>query len=549
MSDSVLTINLQDLNYNKNLLINYTLSNYSNFNPDLTQNLSEFSLENNNSFSTVLINFEEEKQEKNFLDQLDDLHTDSYKINSKLNTFEKNNINYKSNLQNYQKEEINSINKSLAGRDWAIILTNDSSKLASTSYEEFASRSKEKQEEGYSNWQQEFYANVTTWLETDAANFVDDANEAFKTAQNALSEYQSFVSKYIVKNSILTSTASSILGTLSNASSQISNVLKSSSSSFGTNSFRTLRDSVLSYFYLTKVKTHTVDEVIDLTGMTFIKAKNPKQIGGYGQTLLPFKTTNTTLTFSESLLIAKFNLKTSPVSTNSDKNTPEKIYTYQKAGLRANALHDIVTHQDFQTQYYLAYFTKIVNGEESLMKIYIKTTDKTDTIEDVTLDKNLNATFDNQYYYYFYTDSFDFKPVKKVNTNIQYGYQKANFALDTPEGKNTFSFNIPADLELTFWNFITRNGLGVNSDEAYYSNNIKNPVNDGYINLNFIFNQQTGDLTTTKNILVDRFVLENINFNSIKNLEFTHTFKQMKLGVSGVYNKLKWYHNQPLSEV
>lgn len=547
MSDSVLTVNLQDLDYNKNLLINYTLSNYTDFNPDLTQNLSEFSLEDNNSFATTLVDFSEEKQEKNFLDQLNDLHVDSYNINTELNTFENNNINYTTNLQNYQKEEINSINNSLKNRDWVIILTNDSNKLKSATYEDFNLRAKERQEEEYSNWQQEFYVNVTTWLETDVVNFVDKANTSFKDAQSALSEYQSFINKYVVKNSILSNAASSILSTLSNTTNQISNTLKSSS--VGTNSFRTLRDSILSYSYLLNVKARTVDEAIDLTGMTFIKAKNPEQIGGYGQTFLPFKTTTKDLNFSESLLIAKFKIRTSPVSTNFDKNIPEQIYSYKKAGIQINALHDIITHQDFQTQYYLAYFTKKVNGEESLMKMYIKTSNKTNVLEDVTLDKNSNANFDNQYYYYFYTDSFDFKPVKKANANFQYGYQKTNFALDTPDGKNTFSFNIPADLELTFWNFIARNGLGVNPEESYYSNDVKNPIKNSSIDLNFIFNQQMDNLANAKDTLVDRFVLENVNFNSIKNLNFTHTFKQMKLNVSGVYNKLLWYHNQPLSEI
>lgn len=548
MSDSVLTVNLQDLDYNKNLLINYTLSSYTDFNPNLTQDLSEFSLEDNNSFITSLVNFSEIKQEKSFLDQLNDLHAESYNINTKLNNFEKNNINYWGTLQNYKKEEINSINNNLKNRDWAIILTNDSNKLKSATYEDFTLRSKERQEEEYSNWQQEFYANVTTWLENDVAGFVDKANNSFKDVQDALKDYQYFVKKYIVKNTIASNTVSSILGTLSNATSQISNVLKSSSS-VGTNGFRTLRDSILSYSYLLNVKARTVDETIDLTGMTFIKAKNPDQPGGYGQTFLPVKTTTKDLNFSENFLIENFKIRTSPVPTNFDKNIPEQIYSYKKAEIQTNALHSIITHQDFQTQYYLAYFTKVINGEETLMKMYIKTSDKTNVIEDVTLDKNLNANFDNQYYYYFYTDSFDFKPAKKTNANFQYGYQKANFALDTPDGKNTFSFNIPADLELTFWNFITRNGLGVNSKESYYSNDIKNPIKDSSINLNFIFNQQTDNLSNTKDVLVDRFVLENVNFNSIKNLSFTHTFKQMKLNVSGVYNKLMWYHNQPLSEI
>lgn len=499
------TSRLQEFKLENNLLKNYNLALYTNFDLNITQNLDTISLEDNNSFQVKLETIKEEKQEDKILSQLDSIH----------------------------KSEVSDINNS---------------KL-------------ENQEENL-NWQKQFLVNVKTFNK-DYFEGISSLNEAFneniKNAIENIAKYQKNVKNTIISNNtFFSNTALTVLSLANDTSKQLNELFNSAINGDNIfNKYKSLKDSILSYSYVTNIKNKTIGDPISLSGLTYIKAKNPTKVGGYGPSFLMLKTSQKTLDLNEDFLVNNYKLKRLPQITNFVKDVNKsKIYNNQLLGKRTSLIHDIIINTDFQMQYYLAYFTKVVNDEESLVKLYIKTAENNTVIEDVTKSINSKSKMDNTYYYFFYTDKFNFKPIKKSTANLQYGAFKTVTALNNPDGKNVFSFNVASDLELTFWEFMNRNGLGINTSKSYFSNDTKKPIKDR-INLNFVMNQSWGysQLTSIQyptkieDMKVNKFVLEDVEFSELKNLNFTQSFSQMKLNVSGTYKKLKWYHNLKFSEI
>lgn len=487
---------IEDFKAEKFLLNNFNLATHTDFELNVFQNLDTVSIEDNNSFNITLLKIGKERKIELTIDAtLDSLH----KINVQLDNLHKINNTMLSGLNSFG----------------------------------------------------------------EAVNI--DFKESSKTLQTAikdLTDYQNIAKDFIGNDTIVSDIALNTLNLTSNTINQlntgINNVL-TGENNFG--KYKTLRDSILSYDYLISVKEGTVKEPVSLEGLSFEKAFQPTANKGRGPSLYMLKVSlkegEDRQKINEDFLTKTFNLKRIPQITNFViDSSKSKIYKKQLSEERTSLIHDIILNADFQMQYYIAYFTKKVNGEESLVKLYTKTLKRGTVIDDVTNPKNADSTVDNRYYYFFYTDVFNFTPVKKTTANLKYGAFTTVTALNKPEGKNTFSFNVASDLELTFWEFISKNGLGLNSNKAYYSNNSKKPIKDK-INLNIIMHTSheapdyavRGFVSNIGDKRMNKFVLEDIEFSELKNLNFSQQFNQMKLNVSGTYRKLKWYHNIPFSEI
>lgn len=374
----------------------------------------------------------------------------------------------------------------------------------------------------------------------------EESSKTLQSHMQTIADYQNTIIKdYVGENTIFSNAALSALSFASNTISQFEEGIQSVlNDEYVFNKYKALKNSILSYDYITSVKDGTTRESINLNGLYFKKAYNPTITGGTGPTIYMLKPPSKEKKDDESQFVLE----------------PFKSKTYQKqlSEESTSLIHNIITSTDFQMQYYIAYFTKIVNNEESLVKLYIKTLKNDSVIDDVTKSKNTDSIIDNRYYYFFYTDAFNFTPVKKTTANLKYGAFTTTTALNKPEGKNTFSFSIASDLELTFWEFITKNGLGLNSTKAYYSNDSKKSIKDK-LNLNILMYtsytaSDSKDIDFVKEedidkVKMNKFVLEDIEFSELKNLNFSQQFKQMKLNVSGTYRKLKWYHNIPFSKI
>lgn len=197
-------------------------------------------------------------------------------------------------------------------------------------------------------------------------------------------------------------------------------------------------------------------------------------------------------------------------------------------------LHDMIVSLDGQTNVYIAFFTK--DG-----KLY--------SLEDTLNKDNLE---DTKYYYFFFTDNFEFTPTKKITTNLKYGGFSTKIPLSQAEGKNEFSFSIDSDLALTMWAFIKKENLGYN-DEGYLSNDITGlgidlniilPEAIGPISLGMGDTYRKPELTFLKvnQYKVNKFVLTDIKFTDLSELAFLNKSTDIQnIKIKGICNEIRWY--------
>lgn len=206
---------------------------------------------------------------------------------------------------------------------------------------------------------------------------------------------------------------------------------------------------------------------------------------------------------------------------------PEKNkYTATYTTDQISEIRRVMTSLDAQMQRAIVYFS--VFSEDANIDVPLK----------------LKTPDDFNYFYFFYTNNFEFKPAKKAMTKLQYGAFVTQVALSKPDSNAQFSFNLPVDIQLSFWKFVAEKGLGINLAEDYYANDVLSP-NGKTISLNFL-------LTTTghkeNEIHFTKFKLENVRFSSLGKLGFKQEAGQMsKLNVKGIYKNLLWYPNLTLT--
>lgn len=202
---------------------------------------------------------------------------------------------------------------------------------------------------------------------------------------------------------------------------------------------------------------------------------------------------------------------------------PEKNkYTAAYTTDQVSEIRRVMTSLDAQMQRAIVYFS--VFSEDANIDVPLK----------------LKTPDDFNYFYFFYTNNFEFKPAKKAMTKLQYGAFVTQVALSKPDSNAQFSFNLPVDIQLSFWKFVAEKGLGINLTEDYYANDVLSP-NGKTISLNFL-------LTTTghkeNEIHFTKFKLENVRFSSLGKIGFKQEAGQMsKLNVKGIYKNLLWYPN------
>lgn len=218
----------------------------------------------------------------------------------------------------------------------------------------------------------------------------------------------------------------------------------------------------------------------------------------------------------------------SPELHSVDANVlPEKNkYTAAYTADQTSEIRRVMTSLDAQMQRAIVYFS--VFSEDANIDVPLK----------------LKTPGDFNYFYFFYTNNFEFKPAKKAMTKLQYGAFVTQVALSKPDSNARFSFNLPVDIQLSFWKFVAEKGLGINLAEDYYANDVLSP-NGKTISLNFL-------LTTTGHkedeIHFTKFKLENVRFSSLGKIGFKQEAGQMsKLNVKGIYKNLLWYPNLTLT--
>lgn len=196
-------------------------------------------------------------------------------------------------------------------------------------------------------------------------------------------------------------------------------------------------------------------------------------------------------------------------------------------------LCDLILSPDFQTQYFIAFFTEQLPGEpETQLKIDEKVVDIS-KIDD-------SVIFSNRYNYYFYTNKFKTTPAKRKQADLQYGAFKVKKATNTVEGNNNFSFEVAEDLSLTLRRFILENGLGVFIGSDYYANNYIRPLN-GRMSLHILLPETT--VIEENNMLVHHFILQDIQFTKVSSLKFDHgSTNNSTAAISGICRKILLCH-------
>lgn len=578
-----LNVTLEDLKYN-NLLLNdiSDLNTFADLQFSINISLKTFTIEDFSNTSYSLVSLEDSKEyygrslkknskekiENTFLKTLDSLHTVNYKI--------------KTSLQKTQIKDYSNINSQLQKRPWTLILaSNTSRKLAGASnydyyddlldedsFWESVNKIWEDQEMTLKEIHDSINETITLWNDKVISDSMKWALIGLENAQNSLSEWNKNITQYAGTGNAASQAlgvASQAISGTQNAIAQIKYVTSSSTSTSDLmrmlgHGIGALKGSILDQTYLKYIQQKYVTEPISLTGMTFVKSKGTELSKEFwGPYFIGKKLSTTQINNRDFEKVFKF--KTTKLKT-------KKLETTNRY------LKDVVTSLDAQTQIFIAYFTTIdSSGTESLLNLYIPTNVNADTSnetpdskkngnkEDRSDKNNSSSKVDNKYYYFFYTNNFSFNPIKKGTTTFNYSNVELTTSLIKPEGKNEFSFNIASDMELTFWNFITRNGLSFNSYHGYFSNTQKSPANKS-VNLNFLlleqrdneyanpnFYDEVRSTFDVDNTLVNHFILKDVQFSSIDSLKFSQAFGQMKLNVKGIYNKLIWHHNEKLSSL
>lgn len=465
------------------------------------------------------------------------------------------------------------ISSKLATRPWAIILSTnqpieqaeneDYTKeiLKENTFLESVKKIWAMQAENELNIQQAVLQTLNTFLDKIVAKNLDNFNESFSQGVSNVLKFNKAVEKYTGSNalSVSNNAIASFGSGISSGVAQISTAMRSSNSELAASlnpGVARLKGSILDPIYLQSVQKTRSTEPVKPTGETFLMAD---ALGRYGPTFYPGKYSVNGLSYKESNALPgrstithnyKERLRTTTekpsekivIDSKTGKvKTEHRFYKNQRVE-NSRTLHGMITALDAQMQYFIAYFSTVYEGKEKLLKL--NTPDSTENTE-------------YPYFYYFYTNNFNFQPVKKAMTDFNYGVYKTSAALDKTDTNSTFSFDLPLDIQLSFWQFVMKNGLGVNTASGIYSTKtFYEESSNRRINLNFIVPQAAGPLNpsetkdkllTKNNYKVNQFVLENVYFTNVGALNFQQSFGQMKTSIKGIYKRLKWHHNKLLS--
>lgn len=215
------------------------------------------------------------------------------------------------------------------------------------------------------------------------------------------------------------------------------------------------------------------------------------------------------------------------------KDTDQYRYKLQPQGVSTlNELHDVVTELDASTGRYVAYFSK-QDDEGNDKPVQLQTPGSYDKDDDNR----------RPYHYFFYSQGFSFTLAKKTQASLQYGAFKTQTPLMQPDGKNEFSFDVALDICLSIYKWVRTESLGISNDDIH-ANDTQGP---GY-NLNIVMLQGNDEYDKDK-MLVNKFVLEDIAFTKLKDLNFTQTRSQQKTSLSGIYKRVLWVHNLNINDV
>lgn len=549
----------------------------------------------------------------------DNLHLASFYfaerfIYSDLADFESHKYNINCKLANLS-EDYKEITTKLVERPWTIILAvnHDLAQASNNKHvdellnpQEFKTaleKLKKQFDEDEINWQEYGVGVISTWLDKEAANKIDEWNEAFQDGVNAVQKFNDALQSYtgISARAVTGRIASGISG----AMREVSSAFRSSNSELATklsgSGASPLKGSILDQDWLSLVNRNPGLESVSLSGMTYIKAKRSSTGKlAWGPTMLPIEVTTGLSDISKtvrsklrgSIFDQDYVKKAESLEHMSEDTLPYNMH-YVPAGAAADNSNSKVgptylpsKTEDYpvemesatkdvpelsETEKYLAKVKsttvsvpdpsrahyvgednpsatlhRMLTSPDAQLQRFVAYFTTKDTNGDEHLLKMLSPDEQSDYFYYFYSNGFSCNPVKKTTTELSYGAFKTTIALEKPDVNNTFNFSLPTDLQATFWKFVLEKGLGVNiKDNVYSSENFI----EGYqsINLNFALLQNTTDGTTLNadTARVNRFVLENIYFSNIDALKFQQDFgtSPVKTGIKGIYKRLTWYHN------
>lgn len=256
--------------------------------------------------------------------------------------------------------------------------------------------------------------------------------------------------------------------------------------------------------------------------------------------------TSRLISFYENKL-KKFQIKPKPVVTaNTFKIQKESD---NRIGIRSTLYEfgEIIRDLDFQQQHYIAFFSIGKNNYKTRLSI--------------PNAQRIKET-DDLYFYYFYLNGFNMKPVVKDTTNLQYGAFQTAIPLFKTKGSNIFNFTVTSDIGLSMWKFVTQNGLGFTNQGV--SNNIFSSEIDQpnlekesvILNLNIVCPQIPRPDINRKtpfkidDLQVNHFMLDMIQFKSIDAVKFSQrTNSKVDLKIEGLYKRLKWHHNLKLLDL
>lgn len=210
-------------------------------------------------------------------------------------------------------------------------------------------------------------------------------------------------------------------------------------------------------------------------------------------------------------------------------------WTVTKISSISKELCDLVTSPDFQSQFFIAFFTvqTSLKGKEIQLSL---SEGQPKPIND--------TTYTSHYNYYFYTNKFKTKPAKRKQETLQYGAFKVKKTTNTVEGGNEFSFEVIEDIYLSLRNAILDQGLGSSLIRGTFSNRTTTPiqyeesdVTKLYTNLHILLPNQSNIKAGTME--VHHFILQDIQFTKVSSLKFDHSnTDNSKATISGICRKI-----------
>lgn len=518
-----------DLSYSEKLLYDYqnNLKTSSiDLEPTLTTTLVGF-----NEFKTAFNNFTLVKlQLKDYSNQLKVKVTEkqSQLKSGKLKTFkiEKDEIKYNLNDQSWV------ISTTSSGKLKIFVSGNYSISNSEKSLAEVQNEAWQSYQNSDANWIEKTYklvqATIDNFLVNLAAKNIDEWNESWQNGVSAVSSFVNAAQAYTGSNSLLSSTASAVNqvgGSISSALSTVSTAAKSSASQVSSQLGRLSGKGLAHLKGFTEFK-NTYKNNKDPLVKTETKTENDDGVEDLTKTKTKTEVKLKTINLKTSTVFEATDNREDFKETNLDD--PKYVVNTYKNAKSDSLICNIIKSTDAMLHYYVSYFfTLDGDNKEHILKL------KTPTSASIKDDNK----FGYNYFYYFYTDGFEVKPIKKSTTDFNYGFYKTEVALKSPNNDTNFSFSLPHDLEMSFWNFVQEKQLGINLANGVISNDLSR---DQVVNLAFILPRSSEDDT------VEKFVLENVKFTETSSVDFNQEKKQLTANIKGIYKRLKWYHKYKL---